>query len=156
MGRHWRAQVSAPAPEVGRERGTRYSVKTRAGAWLRGWSPFLVISAIAVVTTAIAGGPSPAPPADTSLKREAFRAIASDEARMRAEASKVFPTDLWSRDDDFHQRERKRAVEWAGAHHARMEDVLAAIDDGLRSKWPQDSNSEPSATTPPCRPRAIY
>ena len=49
---------------------------------------------------------------------------------MRAEAAKTFPSEMWSRDDDFHQRERKKANEWAGSHHMRMGDVLSSIRPG--------------------------
>jgi hypothetical protein len=74
----------------------------------------------------------------------------------RREASKTFPSDLWSRDDDFHQRESSRARDWAKSHHARVSDVLSAVDEGLRERWPSGSPGPLSATVPPCRPRAVY
>jgi hypothetical protein len=74
---------------------------------------------------------------------------------MRSTAADAFPSDLWSRDDDFHRHELDRARAWATHHHLRLGDVLFAVDEGLRSQWPHDGGPL-VATVPPCRPRAIY
>jgi hypothetical protein len=121
------------------------------------WAPFAVVCVVAVVR-ALAARPQEAtpPPIDETQQRDAFKFVASDESPERREAAKTFPTDLWSRDDDFHQRELKRAQEWARTHHASLGDTLAAVDRGLREHWPHGSSPPPITTTPPCRPRAIY
>jgi hypothetical protein len=120
------------------------------------WAPLAAVCAVAVVRAVFASAPArPAPLADDQ-RREAFRFVASDERAERREAAKTFPTDLWSRDDDFHQRESSRARDWAKSHHARVEDVLLAVDEGIRAHWPTGTSNQPVATVPPCRPRAIY
>jgi len=121
------------------------------------WAPFGVVCAIAVGRALLARPPEPATaPLDAVQRRDAFRFVASDESAERREAAKTFPTDLWSRDDDFHQREMKRARDWARSHHASLPDVLEAVDQGLREHWPHNNPSPLVTTTPPCRPRAIY
>lgn len=120
------------------------------------WLPFALVCAIGLGRALIARAPSQPPAADDAQRREVFRFVASDELPERREASKTFPTDLWSRDDDFHQREASRARDWARSHHVPFGDALSAIDEGLRERWPNGSATPPVATVPPCRPRAIY
>jgi hypothetical protein len=120
------------------------------------WGPFAAACAIAIGLAVSARAPGQPPPASEAERRVAFRAIASEEAQMRSDAADAFPSDLWSRDDDFHRRELDRAREWANHHRVRLSDVLAAIDEGLHSHWPHDNGGPLIATVPPCRPRAIY
>jgi hypothetical protein len=121
------------------------------------WAPFGVVCAAALgralfgsMPEQVAGG------ADEATRRAAFRAIASEETSLRAEGAKVFPTDLWSRDDDFHERELRRARDWAGKHRVALGDVLHALDEGMRAQWPHDNPVPLVPTVPPCHPRAIY
>ena len=100
------------------------------------WVPFALVCAFGLGRALTANVPAEPPPADV--------------------AEKTFPTDLWSRDDDFHQREAARARDWARTHHMRVGDALSAIDEGLREHWPSGSPTPLVATVPPCRPRAIY
>jgi hypothetical protein len=120
------------------------------------WLPFAVVCAVGLGRALIAGVPPRPPAADDAQRREAYRFVASDEVPERREAAKTFPTDLWSRDDDFHQREASRARDWARTHNVPFGDALSAIDEGLRERWPNGSATPPVATVPPCRPRAIY
>jgi hypothetical protein len=120
------------------------------------WAPFALVCAIALGRALTASVPAQPAPADDAQRREAFRFVASDEVAERREAAKTFPTDLWSRDDDFHQREQKRARDWAKSHQVRVGDALSAIDEGLREGWPTGASLPPVVTVPPCRPRAIY
>ena len=120
------------------------------------WVPFALVCAFGLGRALTANVPAEPPPADVALRREVFRYVASDEGPERREAEKTFPTDLWSRDDDFHQREAARARDWARTHHMRVGDALSAIDEGLREHWPSGSPTPLVATVPPCRPRAIY
>jgi hypothetical protein len=120
------------------------------------WAPFAFLCAVGVGRAALARLPPEPPPADAAQRHDAFRYVASDEAAERREAAKTFPTDLWSRDDDFHLLESRRAREWARSHHVRVEDALSAVDQGLRERWPSGSSVPLVATVPPCRPRAIY
>jgi hypothetical protein len=120
------------------------------------WVPFAVVCAVGLGRALTASAPPAQPPADETQRRDAFRFVASDESAERREAEKTFPTDLWSRDDDFHQREASRARDWARTHHVRVEDALSAVDEGLREHWPSGNPAPLVATVPPCRPRAIY
>jgi hypothetical protein len=124
---------------------------------LRPWIPLAAICAIAVGRALFGSAPEQPPSgADLETQRAAFRAIASEESGLRLEAAKVFPTDLWSRDDDFHERELRRARDWADKHRARLGEVLHALDEGMRARWPHDNRAPLATTVPPCRPRAIY
>ncbi|MGD0526899.1 MAG: hypothetical protein ABSE49_17260 [Polyangiaceae bacterium] len=120
------------------------------------WVPFVLVCAIGLGRTLTASAPSPPAPIDDAQKRDAFRFVASDEYLERREASKTFPTDLWSRDDDFHQREASKARDWARTHHASVGDTLSAVDEGMREHWLTGSSNPLVVTVPPCRPRAIY
>lgn len=120
------------------------------------WGPLAASCAVALGLATGARAPDQPPVATEADRRAAFRAIASDEAAMRSAAADAFPSDLWSRDDDFHRRELDRARGWATHHHLRLSDVLSAVDEGLRSGWPHDNSGPLVATVPPCRPRAIY
>jgi hypothetical protein len=94
--------------------------------------------------------------ADPATRRAMFSAIAADETKMRRDAAKKFPTDLWSQDDDFHQSELKRAKAVAAEHGVRLGDALSAIDEGMREHWPLAPGIPMRTTVPPCQPRAIY
>jgi hypothetical protein len=123
----------------------------------RAWLPATAACAIAVGRAVSAAAPEgPPTEMDEATRRAAFRAVASEETAMRREAAKHFPTDLWSQDDDFHERELRRARDWANAHRARLGDVLSALDEGMRAHWPHDNPRPLVTTVPPCRPRAIY
>jgi len=119
------------------------------------WVPFAVVCAVGLGRAILAGAPAEPPTADDAQRREVFRFVASDEAPERREAAKTFPTDVWSRDDDFHQREATRARDWAKSHRIPFADALSAIDEGLRQHWPTGTLTPLVATVPPCRPRAI-
>ncbi len=130
---------------------------TSMGVRQRAWWPLGGVCAAAVVRAISAAPPDQAPAgADEATRRAAFRAVASEEANLRRDAAKTFPTDLWSRDDDFHQRELQRARDWAGKHRVRLGEVLGALDEGLRDGWPNDNHAPLIPTVPPCQPRAIY
>jgi hypothetical protein len=120
------------------------------------WAPLALICAAAIARALLASSPESAPTSDDALDHKLFSAVASDETSMRHEAAKAFPTDLWSRDDDFHRHEGQKVRDWAGAHHMRLSDAFRALDEGLRSRWPQTNPGPLTLTTPPCRPRAIY
>jgi hypothetical protein len=124
-------------------------------AW-KAWAPLAVVCVLALGRALVASAPETAPESDDVLDHRLFSAVASEETSMRREAAKAFPTDLWSRDDDFHRHEGRKAREWTGAHHMRLSDGFRALDDGLRSRWPQANQGPLTLTTPPCRPRAIY
>jgi hypothetical protein len=120
------------------------------------WVPFALVCAFGLGRALLASAPPPPAPVDDAQRRDAFRFVASDEAAERREAAKTFPTDVWSRDDDFHQREATKARDWARGHHATVGETLSAVDEGLRERWPSGSSTPLIATVPPCRPRAIY
>jgi hypothetical protein len=122
------------------------------GPWLFGG-----VCLLALARALSAAPPDQAPGGiDEPTRRAAFRAVASEESASRHDAAKAFPTDLWSRDDDFHERELRKARDWAGKHRVRLGDVLGALDDGLHAGWPSGNRDPLIPTVPPCRPRAIY
>jgi hypothetical protein len=123
---------------------------------IRVWAPLGAVCVLAVGRAVTAAPPERAPDADDALLHRAFSAIASDEHTMRHEAAKSFPTDPWSRDDDFHRRELDKVRDWAGQHRVPRGAVFGAMDDGIRAHWPQTNGAPLVVTVPPCRPRAIY
>jgi uncharacterized membrane protein len=93
-------------------------------------------------------------PMTTDDAHQAYRDIVSRERNMRREASVKFPGDLWSQDDDFHERESEATRSFATGHEVSIASVAQAIDDGMREHWP--GGGLPEATVPPCRPRLSY
>jgi hypothetical protein len=116
----------------------------------------VALVAIAVARAASAPVPLDAPPATEEARREAFEEIVADEPSMRIEAAHAFPGDAWSQDDDFHQRQQKRARQVAASRGMRLGDVLRALDDGLREGWPAASRVGMDPGVAPCRPRLSY
>lgn len=73
---------------------------------------------------------------------------------MRREAAVKFPGDLWSQDDDMHERENEAVRSYASKNNVRITDVVRAMDDGMRAHW--QTSGTVQATVPPCRPRLSY
>jgi hypothetical protein len=120
------------------------------------WAPLGAVCFLAVGRAVTAAPPPRAPDSDDALLHRAFSAVASEETKMRHESAKTFPTDPWSRDDDFHRREGDKVRDWAGTHRVSRGDVYRAMDEGIRAHWPQANGAPLVVTVPPCRPRAIY
>jgi hypothetical protein len=97
-----------------------------------------------------------APRATEELKKSAFFAMAGDERKMRRDAAKDFPADAWSQDDAFHNFEFKKARDVASDKKMPLEDVLSAIDEGMREHWPRPRGVVMNPSVPPCRPRPIH
>ena len=116
------------------------------------------VAIVAVVRAATGGLPAKSKrvikPMTSELARSAYYNITSRERSMRREAAVKFPGDLWSQDDDFHERENEATVSFAKDHEVAVADVILAIDDGMKQRWP--TSSPPQATVPPCRPRLAY
>jgi len=113
-----------------------------------------VVAVVAVVRAATASGPAPGHPLSDEQAHAVYRDLASRERGMRREAAVAFPGDLWSQDDDFHRRENDTARDFASHKEVRLDDVVRAVDDGMKQRWP--APSRPVATVPPCRPRLSY
>ena len=113
---------------------------------------------IAIVRAATGGASAsvvkPTKPMTPELAHDAYRDITSRERQQRREAAVKFPGDLWSQDDDFHERENESTRSFAGGHEVAISDVVRAVDDGMREHWP--TFGVPQATVPPCRPRLSY
>ena len=118
----------------------------------------IVVLGIALATGRVATAkPIEDPPAPSvDLKKNAFYAMASDERKMRRDAAKDFPADAWSQDDAFHNFEFKRARDIAHDKQMSLEDVLSAIDEGMREHWPRPRGVAMNPSVPPCRPRPIH
>lgn len=93
-------------------------------------------------------------PIDDKIARDAYREITSKERTARREAAVKFPGDPWSQDDDFHERESEAVRAFAGSKELRLGDVVRAVDDGMRERWP--TSMTPNPKVPPCRPRLSY
>jgi hypothetical protein len=113
-----------------------------------------VVMIIAVVRVATAKPPDAGKPIKPELARQAYREITSRERSMRRDAAVKFPGDLWSQDDDLHERESEAVRAFATGHEVPISDVVRAIDDGMHEHWP--TAGTPQATVPPCRPRLSY
>ncbi len=94
--------------------------------------------------------------ASLDTKKAAFFAMAADERKMRRDAAKDFPADAWSQDDAFHNFEFKKARDVASDKKMPLEDVLSAIDEGMREHWPRPRGVVMNPSVPPCRPRPIH
>jgi hypothetical protein len=118
-----------------------------------------VVALVAIARAATGAPPSSVAkatkPMTPELARDAYRDITSRERGMRRDAAVKFPGDLWSQDDDFHERENESTRSFAGSHEVPLESVVRAIDDGMREHWPTTGGT-PQATVPPCRPRLSY
>jgi hypothetical protein len=120
-----------------------------------GW--LFLATAVSAAVIRVATVPPSALPfrADEKTRRGFFEALARAEPGMRATAAENFPGDLWSADDDFHSFEMRLAHELAARAGLDVPEVLRAIDDGIRERWPVDG-PRPQATAPPCHPRPIF
>lgn len=96
------------------------------------------------------------PHASLELKKNAFFAMAGDARKMRRDAAHDFPADAWSQDDAFHNFEFKKARDVANDKKMPLEDVLSAIDEGMREHWPRPRGVVMNPSVPPCRPRPIH
>jgi hypothetical protein len=94
--------------------------------------------------------------ASVDLQKNAFFAMAADERKMRRDAAHDFPADAWSQDDAFHNFEFKRARDIAHDKKMSLQDVLSAIDEGMREHWPRPRGVAMTPSVPPCRPRPIH
>ncbi len=114
----------------------------------------LLLVPISAVTVRATTGAKDAPPrsADEAERKSMFSMIASNEPTYRREVVKDFPTDPWSQDDAFHEREFQRIRSVTSGRGVRLVDGLLGLDDGLRASRP----GRYRATVPPCRPRTIY
>ncbi len=130
-------------------------VKPRVARRL-GWSLTFAFSAVAVLRAATAAGPVPAAPISVEQAHQAYEALTAKEPEFRAKAAENFPSDAWSRDDDFSASERGLAGSWANDHGVRRQDVFGSIDQGMRAHWllPPDV-PQPITRVTPCKPRAM-
>jgi hypothetical protein len=115
-----------------------------------------VVALFAIVRVATARPPELASgkPVDEKTARDAYRDVTSRERSQRREAAVKFPGDPWSQDDDYHEREHEQMRSFATGHQARLSDVVRAVDDGMRQRWP--TSVAPNPKVPPCRPRLSY
>jgi hypothetical protein len=128
----------------------------RAVSGIAHWSAPALLCIIAIVRAATAQSPALLSPATEEERRAMYEAVLGEETSMRRTAAKDFPTEAWSADDDFHSLEQQRALLYARQHRFRYEDVLSAMDVGMRSGWTLKGGTAPRVNVPPCRPRAIY
>lgn len=120
------------------------------------WAVFataIVVGFARALTSTPIGAP---PPADERARRAAYVIMVTDEQNMRRESIKDFPADPWSQDDAFHNLEYRRAKSIAGPRDMSLQDVLRAMDEGMREQWPKPIPVHQKPTVPPCRPRPIH
>jgi hypothetical protein len=121
---------------------------------LVGWSGVGSACLAALVVAVTAAAPPPGAAADERVQRDAFRVIANDEPASRGKSAHSFPGDLWSQDDDYHGQEAKKMRSFAGERQIRLDDVIRAVDDGMKQGWAPRALMKPGV--PPCRPRLDY
>jgi hypothetical protein len=121
-----------------------------------GWVVFAA-SFVVAMARAITSQPRETPGASTEAQRRgAYAILASEERNMRREGIKDFPADPWSQDDAFHNTEYRRAKQIASQRVMSLQDVLLAMDEGMRERWPKAAGVHQKPTVPPCRPRPIH
>lgn len=120
------------------------------------WLGFGAACVAALALAALAPKIAPDPEADDATRRSVYYSASSEEPSLRTSAAKSFPTDPWSQDDDFHNQEFRRIQNFASADKMSVGSLLAALDEGMRARWPHSPSSNPRPTVPPCRPRPIY
>jgi hypothetical protein len=96
------------------------------------------------------------PPAEERAMRNAYLSVTADERNFRREVIKDFPADPWSQDDGFHNHEYRRARQIGGQRGMSLQDVLLAMDRGMREHWPKPAGIHQNPSVPPCRPRPIH
>jgi hypothetical protein len=121
---------------------------------LVGWAVLGATGVVAVIVTLVAKVPPPAAAADEAMRRDAFRSVAYDEPPSRGKSAHQFPGDLWSQDDDYHAQEAKKMRAFAGERQIRLDDVVRAVDEGMKQGWIPRGLTKPGV--PPCRPRLDY
>lgn len=152
------ADSGSGAPEPQKTSATKPSGPRRARRVLSilGWVVFAG-SFVVAFGRALASEPKSAPPpAPEHQRRNAYTVIAADERNMRRESIKDFPADPWSQDDGFHNSEYRRARQVATQRSMSLQDVLRAMDEGMREHWPKPAGIHQKPTVPPCRPRPIH
>lgn len=128
------------------------ALRAVVAAWIVFGGTFVVALGRAVASKPI----ETKPPATESQMRGAYSLMASEEQKMRRAAVKDFPADPWSQDDAFHNQETVRARQIAEPRSMSLQDVLFAMDEGMRQHWPKPVAYPQRATVPPCRPRPIH
>jgi hypothetical protein len=121
-----------------------------------GWVVFAA-SFVVAIGRAVTSKPRETPAGSSEAqRRNAYTIIASEERNMRREGIKDFPADPWSQDDAFHNTEYRRAKQIASQRVMSLQDVLLAMDEGMREHWPKPIGAHQKPTVPPCRPRPIH
>jgi len=124
------------------------------GRSVAGWSIFGAACTTACVAVLTAPA-SPKPKAlDDQERAHVFSVFSMEENGMRRQAAKDWAADPWSQDDAFHNLEHQRAWNMASGMKTSEQEVLRAVDDGMREGWPQWGGTM-KTTVPPCRPRPI-
>jgi hypothetical protein len=119
------------------------------------WAPFAAICALAFAAALFTTPAPSAPHAAPEAMAKAAANMGAHEADFRKTSAKEFPTDPWSQDDAFHEKEAREARSYAGSHSLSLGEVLDATDADLRARAAR-GDSTFVATVPPCHPRAIY
>jgi hypothetical protein len=95
-----------------------------------------------------------APPARTlnAVERRAVaEALARQEPRWRLDAEHLFPGDRWSQDDDFFNQEHRAVRGAAAARGTSVDEILRAVDEGLRA-----APGSRKVSVAPVKPRPFY
>lgn len=128
----------------------------RANVTVLAWAVFGAAIVVAFGRALASTAPATPPPADERARKAAYVLMVTEEQNMRRDAVKDFPADPWSQDDAFHNLEYKRAKQIAGPRQMSVQDVLLAMDEGMRERWPKPVTIHQIPTVPPCRPRPIH
>ncbi len=120
--------------------------------WL--WGAGALSVGVALLWVSLSPAPPHARPLNERERLEAYQSLAAAEPAGWERARDDFPADPWSQGDTFQAGERQRAVDFASPRSARLQDVLQALETGLREGWAlPDGVLAPRPTVEPCRPR---
>src|SRR5260221_10680120 len=124
------------------------------GQRVAGWSR-LGAACVSAMAASAGARPLPQPKSlDDAERKRVFSMFSSEEQQMRKAALKDWAADPWSQDDAFHNLEHQRAWGLAGPMNTSEEEVLRALDDGMRGGWPRWGVAM-KTTVPPCGPGRI-
>jgi hypothetical protein len=90
------------------------------------------------------------------LAHQVYLDVTDQENDERRGAALQFEGSLWSRQDEFHAKERVTMRHVATIRHVSVSGVVNAIDRGMREHWPVHAGVVVSQKVIPCRPRLAY
>jgi hypothetical protein len=120
---------------------------------------YAIVLAVAVLAALRASGvrvKPEVPRTSEALAHQIYLDVTDHENDTRRGAALQFEGSLWSRQDEFHAKEKVTIRHVATLHHVNVSSVVNALDRGMRERWPVHSDVVVSQKVIPCRPRLAY